>query len=177
MKKLQNNTTQEQHDIIGEITFMVGEEGEQVEQTNYTIVIDDVTTTIESTDEDWQVIDAPEPETVPDPEPVPEPEPEPTPEPETPAQPAQPSAEDIADEAARHAEEVSRQTFVTAVNRLIVAIAAKNIALNQGKQPNELNNAFISGSLDYIQDTMTSRPEYLDLIDKDTLLSLMALLK
>lgn len=80
MLKLKKGTTE--YEILGQITFKPDEES--LEQTNYTIVIDGVTTTIESSDTDWEVIDAPDPEPVieetstPEPEPVLEPIPAPT---------------------------------------------------------------------------------------------------
>lgn len=174
MTKLQNITTQELYDIEGQITFMVGEGEEAVEQTNYTIVLDGVTTTIESTDEDWQVVEVEEPT------PEPEPEPEPTPDPVVPphqAEQPEPTPEEIAAAEALQAEIANKQFFIQSVNRLIVAIAAKNVAIAQGKEPNELNAQYISGMLDYVQNAMTSHPDYLDLIDKDTLSSLMSLIK
>lgn len=78
MLKLKKGT--DEYEILGQITFKPDEESEDT-QTNYTIVIDGVTTTIESTDTEWEVIDVPDPEPVIE-EPVlePEPEPEPTPE-------------------------------------------------------------------------------------------------
>lgn len=83
MLKLKKGT--KEYDVIGHITFKPDEESS--EQTNYTIVIDGVTTTVESTDTKWTVIEVPDPEPVieePVVEPIsPAPEPviiEPTPE-------------------------------------------------------------------------------------------------
>jgi hypothetical protein len=68
-----------EYEVTGHITFLNNEE---VEQTNYTIVIDGVTTTVESTDSEWEVFEAPDP--IIEPEPTPEPEPEPVEPVETP---------------------------------------------------------------------------------------------
>lgn len=71
-----------EYEVLGHITFKPNEDEETV-QTNYTIVLDGETITIESTDTSYEVFEAPDPEpvveVVVEPEPVePAPDPEPT---------------------------------------------------------------------------------------------------
>ena len=93
MLKLKKGT--KEYEVIGLITFKPDEESP--EQTNYTIVIDGVTTTIESTDTKWEVIDVPDPEPVIE-EPVVEPIP-PAPEPVI----IEPTPEELAEQEAQRA--------------------------------------------------------------------------
>jgi hypothetical protein len=58
MLKLKRGT--DEYEILGQVTFQPDPELEDT-QTNYTIVIDGVTTTVESTDTEWEVIEAPDP--------------------------------------------------------------------------------------------------------------------
>lgn len=76
----------DEYEVIGQITYRPNEESP--EQTNYTIIIDGVTTTVESTDAEWEVIDVPDQEPVIE-EPAIEPDPEPVP-------PYVPSPEEVA---------------------------------------------------------------------------------
>lgn len=74
MLKIKKGTNE--YEVIGQIAFVNDEE---VEQINYTIVVDGVTTTVSSLDTDYEVFEAPDPviepepidETIPDPIPLP----------------------------------------------------------------------------------------------------------
>lgn len=128
-----------EYEVLGHITFKPNED-EEVFQTNYTIVIDNVTTTIESTDHSYEVFEAPDPEPV-----VEEPDPIPGPE-----QIHEPTPEELADQEASKA----RMEWHTKKAALATMIDDMDRAAKIGKAPSETQLAIMRELADWIDANM-----------------------
>lgn len=126
-----------EYEVIGHVTFI---NDDDLEQTNYTIVIDGVTATVSSFGLDFEVFE------VPDPEPVVEevPEPEPIPEPEPPSE----------EELARQAFETAKAEWRQKKTVLSVMIDDMNKASALGMEPDSAQLAVLQELATWVNNNM-----------------------
>ncbi len=137
MLKIKNGINE--YDVTGHITFLNDDE---VEQTNYSLVVDGGTITVTSFDSEWEVFEAPDPEPVV--EEVPEPEPEPI------IEVVPPSEEELA----RQAFEVAKAEWWGKKSILERMISDVKNAREIGREPSDEDMVVMNQLADWIDANM-----------------------